>query len=117
MKMETTCLNDELDRDDLKGCVQGGVHRTAAHLGERCRHPRPPGPSYTPSERASINVLVERGVECGPAQLASAALRVVPVANPTGNRSTVHYSFLTHQAMFSLVLTTIGRFVERSNMH
>ena len=87
--MDTICLNDDLDRDDLKGCIQRGVHRTAAHLGERCRHPRPSGPSYTPSTRALMNVSVERGVECGPAQLASAALRVVPVANPmTGNSST-----------------------------
>ena len=68
VKMDTTCCDDDLDRDDSKGRTRGGVHRTAAHLRERCRHSRPSRPIYTPSNRALINEFVERGVECGPAQ-------------------------------------------------
>ena len=87
--MDMHCF-DDLDRDDLKGCIQGGVHRTAAYLDERCRYDRPSGPENTPSRRASTNLLVERGVECGPALQASAILKIVPVANPTtGNSSTL----------------------------
>jgi len=48
LKIDAVSSNKDLSPDDLKGCIQGGVHRTAAHLGERCRHARP-------SERASIN--------------------------------------------------------------
>ena len=41
------------------------------------------------SEKASRNLFVESGVECDPTQMTSAALRIVPVAGPTGNISTV----------------------------
>ena len=91
LETDTICFNDDLDRGDLKGCIQGGVHRTAACLDERCRHHRPSGPQNMPSRRAPTTVLVERRVECGQALQAQAALKIVPVANPTtGNSSTVH---------------------------
>ena len=93
--INTTRLSDQLDGDgnDKKGCTQGGVHRTAEHLqGERCRQSSTSiGTTEHALRRAPTNLLVERGVECGPAQQTSAALKVVPVANPTGNSSTLIY--------------------------
>ena len=90
LEMDTICFNDDLDRDEPKGCIQGGAHRTAAYLDERCRRHRPSGPLNTPPRRAPTNLVVEQGVECGLALYASAALKIVPVANPTtGNSSTV----------------------------
>ena len=87
--MDINCF-DDLDRDDQKGGIQGGAHRTAAYLDGRCRYGRPSGPVNTPSERVSTNILVERGVECGPALQTSVAPKIVPVANPTtGNSSTL----------------------------
>ena len=82
LEMNTICFNDGLDRDDQKGCIQGGVYPC---LDERCRRHRPSGPQNTPSRsrRAPTNILVEQGVECGLALHASAALKIVPVANPT----------------------------------
>ena len=93
VKMETMCyLSDDcemdLDQVDLKRCIRGGARRTVAYSDERCEQHRPSGP-HTPSERASRNLLVESGVECDPTQLTSAALRVVPVAGPTENISTI----------------------------
>ena len=87
LEMNTICFNDDLNRDDRKGCIQGGVYRTAASLDERCRRHRPSGLLNTPSRRAPTNVLVEQGVECGLALHASAALKIVPVANPTTGHS------------------------------
>ena len=94
LKMDTMCyLSTDYDLDlvqvDLKGCIRGGARRTVACSGERCKQDRPSEP-HTPSERASRNVFVESGVECDPTLLTSAALRVVPVAGPTGNISTNH---------------------------
>ena len=89
LKMDINCF-DDLDRDDQKGGIQGGAHRTAVYLDERCRYDRPSGPVSTPSERVSTRILGERGVECGPALQTSAAPKIVPVANlTTGNSSTV----------------------------
>ena len=88
-KMEEVRWSDDIDQDNAKGCIQGVVHRTAAYLDERCRYDRPSGPVNTPSRGAPINKLVERGVECGPAQLVSAALRVVPIGNSIGKSSTI----------------------------
>ena len=90
MKMDSHCfVDDDLNRNDQKGGIQGGVRRTAAYLDERCRHDRPSGSENTPLRRVPTNLLVERGFECGPALQASAALKIVPVANPTtGNSST-----------------------------
>ena len=89
--MELTCFDDDFDGDDSKGHIRDGAYRTASCLGERCRRSRPSGPIYTPSEIAPINLFVEQGVECGPAQLTSVALGVVPVANATtGGSSTIH---------------------------
>ena len=78
------------------GCIQGGVHHPAVHLGERCRHPRQSGPSYTPSERALRNVLVERAVwRCARPHVGSPH-RVVPVVNPTTrNSSTLPWNSVT----------------------
>ena len=92
LKMDTMCnLSDDydmnLDQVDLKGCIRGGARRTVTYSDERCEQHRPSGP-HTPSERASRSLLVESGVECDPTQLMSAALRVVPVARPTGKIST-----------------------------
>ena len=88
---EMRCLSDDFDVDidqvDLKGCIRGGARRTVAYSDVRCEPHRPSGP-HTPSERASRNLCVESGVECDPTKLTSAALRVVPVAWPTGNFST-----------------------------
>ena len=84
MHEESTSIDDLYD---LKGCIRGGAHRTATHPGERCRHPRPSGSANTSMRGVTPNLFVERGVECGPAQLAPAALRVVSVDNPTGNSS------------------------------
>ena len=81
---------DDVNRGDQKGDIQGGAHRTAVYLDERCRYGRPSGPVNTPPERVSTNILLERWVECGPALQTSAAPKIVPVANPTtGNSSTV----------------------------
>ena len=92
VKMDVNCNDDEADRGDLKGGIQGGAHRTAVYLGERCRYDHPSGPVDTPPERVSTNILVERGVECGPARQTSAAPKIVPAANPTtGNSSTQQY--------------------------
>ena len=93
LKMEEMCcLSDDydvdIDRVDLKGCIRGGARRTVTHSDERCEQHRRSGP-HTPSEKASRNLFVESGVECDPTQLTSAALRVVPVAGPTGNISTL----------------------------
>ena len=102
LKMNMHCF-DDLDRGDLKGCIQGGVHRTAAYLDERCRYNRPSGPENTPSRRASTNSLVERGVECAPALQASAILKIVPVANPTtGNSSTVTPAWADQIVVFKI---------------
>ena len=88
---EMRCLSDDydvdIDRVDLKVCIRGGARRTVTYSDERCEQHRSSGP-HTPSERASRNLFVESGVECDPTQLTSAALRVVPVAGPTGNIST-----------------------------
>ena len=89
---EMRCRSDDYDMDiykvDLKGCIRGGARRTVTYSDERCEQHRPSGP-HTSSERASRNVFAESGVECDPTQLAPAALRVVPVAGPTGNISTL----------------------------
>ena len=91
LKMNMNCF-DDVDRGDQKVGIQGGAHRTAVCLDERCRYDRPSGPVNTPSEKVSTNILVERGVECGPALQTSAAPKIVPVANPTtGNSSTVQW--------------------------
>ena len=46
--------------------------------------------AYTPSERVSTEIIVERGGECGPAAQKLAPPIYVPVAFPTtGNSSTV----------------------------
>ena len=83
---------DDLDVEDQKGGIRGGVYRTAACPGERCRRDRPSGQAYTPSERVSTEIIVERGGECGPAAQKLAPPRFVPVAFPTtGNSSTYHY--------------------------
>ena len=99
LKMEEMrCLSDDydvdIDRVDLKGCFRGGARRTVTYSDERCEQHRPSGP-HTPSERASRNLFVESGVECDPTQLTSAAHRVVPVAGPTGNISTLFYLSIT----------------------
>ena len=94
--MDRNC-DDNVDGGDLKGGIQGGAHRTAVYLGERCRYDHPSGPVDTPPERVSRNTLVERGVECGPARQTSAAPKIVPVAYPTtGNSSTVLYVKLSN---------------------
>ena len=90
---EMRCLSDDYDVDidqvDLKDrCIRGGARHTVTYSDQRCGQHRSSGP-HTPSERASRNLFVESGVECDPTQLTSAALRVVPVAGPTGNISTV----------------------------
>ena len=85
--MELTCFDDDLDGDDSKGRILDGAYRTASCLEKRCLRSRPLGPIYTPSEMAPINVFVEQGVDCGPAQLTSVTLGVVPVANATTGRS------------------------------
>ena len=88
--MDANCFDDDVDRGDQKGGIQGGAHHTAVYLGELCRYDRPSGPVNTPPERVPTNILVERGVECGPTLHTSAAPKIVPVANPTtGNSSTV----------------------------
>ena len=88
---EIRCLSDDCDVDldqvDLKGCIRGGARHTVAYSDERCEQHRPSGP-HTPSERTYRNLFVESGVECDPTLLTSAALRVIPVAGPTGNIST-----------------------------
>ena len=81
--MEHVYSCNDLTGLDTKGCIRDGVRRTATYSDERSGHHRPSGPVITPKERASTNKLVECGVECGPAQLASATPRVVPVAYPT----------------------------------
>ena len=93
LKMEEMrCLSDDydmnMDQVDLKGCIRGGARRTVTYSDEQYEQHRPSGP-HTPSERASRNVFVESGVECDSTQLTSAALRVVPVAGPTRNISTL----------------------------
>ena len=91
-KMDLNCF-DDVDRDDQKGGIQDGAHRTVAYQDERYRYDRPSGSVNTPSERVSTNILVERGVECGPALQTSAAPKIVPVANPTtGSRSTYRFA-------------------------
>ena len=65
MKMDANCFDDDVDRGDQKGGIQGGAHRTAVYLDERCRYDRPSRPVNTSPERVSTNILVERGVECG----------------------------------------------------
>ena len=81
---------DDLDVEDQKGGIRGGVNRTAASPNERCRRDRPSGQAYTPSETVSTEIIVERGGECGPAAPKLAPPRYVPVAFPTtGNSSTV----------------------------
>ena len=65
--MNINLCHDDLDVEDLKGGIRGAVSRTAACPGERCRRESPSGPVYTPLERGSKNVFVERGGECGPA--------------------------------------------------
>ena len=93
VKIKMNGFDDNVDRGDQKGGIQGGAHRTAVYLDERCRNDRPSGPVNTPPERVSRNILVERGVECGPALQTSAAPKIVPVAYPTtGNSSTVNTS-------------------------
>ena len=88
--MDTNC-DDNVDGGDLKGGIQGGAHRTAVYLGERCRYDHLSGPVDTPPERVSRNILVKRGVECGPARQTSAAPKIVPVTNPTtGTSSTIY---------------------------
>ena len=62
--MDTNCNDDNVDRGDQKGGIQGGAHRTAVYLGERCRYDHPSRPVDTPPERVSRNTLVELGVEC-----------------------------------------------------
>ena len=91
MKMDTYC-DDNVDGGDLKGGIQGGAHRTAVYLGERCRYDCPSGP-----ERVSTNILVERGAECGPARQTSAAPKIVPVANPTTGHSSTHCLIILYQ--------------------
>ena len=87
-KMSTNCC-DDFDVEDLKGGIWGGVDRTAAYPGERCRRDRPSGPVNTPSERVSPKIIVEQGGECGPAAQKLAPPKSVPVAHPTtGNSST-----------------------------
>ena len=64
-KMDINCFDDDVDRGDQKGGIQGGAHHTAAYLDERCRYDRPSGSVNTLPERVSTNILVERGVEWG----------------------------------------------------
>ena len=93
--MNMNCLDDNVDRGDQKGGIQGGAHRTAVYLDERCRYDHPLGPVDTPPERVSTHILAEHGVECGPALQTSAAPKIVPVANPTtGNSSTISNTYL-----------------------
>ena len=56
---------DDLDVEDQKGGIRGGVYRTAACPGERCRRDRPSGQAYTPSERVSTEIIIELRGECG----------------------------------------------------
>ena len=55
VKMNTYC-GDNADGVDLKGGIQGGAHRTAVYLGERCRYDHPSGPVDTPPERESREI-------------------------------------------------------------
>ena len=105
VKMDVNCFDDDVDRGDQKGGILGGAHRTAVYLGEQCRYDHPSGSVNTPSERVSTNVLVERGVQCGPALQTSAAPNIVPVANPTtGNSSTICMCCIVDQ-LASVMLT------------
>ena len=97
MKMNTNC-DDNADGVDLKGGIQGGAHRTAVYLGERCRYDHPSGPVDTPPERVSTNILVERGVECGPTRQTSAAPKIVPVVNPTTGNIVLQQYIHDHKA-------------------
>ena len=92
--MEYACPFDDLTRHDLKGCIRDGARRTAAYPDERCRQQRPSESVSTHVRKAPINLFVKRGVECGPAQLAPAAPRVVPVGNSTGNSFTINRMFV-----------------------
>ena len=80
--MEYACPFDDLTDMTLRDASGTGPSRTAAYPNERCRQQRPSGSVSTPVREAPINLFVKRGMECGPAPLAPAAPRVVPVGNP-----------------------------------
>ena len=61
MNLDVNCKDDKADPGDQMGGIQGGAHRTAVYLDERCRYDHPSGPVDTPPERVSTKILVEWG--------------------------------------------------------
>ena len=98
---EMRCLSDDydvdIDRVDLKGCIRGGgpVARSRTRMNDVSNtvHRDHTRLQREPQEICSLKA----GLSAIRHKLTSVALRVVPVAGPTGNIPTIHkvkYEFI-----------------------